>query len=87
MRSAERVPAPGILDVHFHPIAPSLPEAVQGSAETGMADSAHAAVEQPKSLSGGVDVDIHANAGIADSVPEDLKQPKKIARRRGMPAG
>lgn len=78
MRTGERLPAPAVVDVSVHASASSLPEALEKSADTGMANSVPAALEQPKSLSGDVDVDVHADAGMVDSVPAALGQPKAL---------
>ena len=72
------MPAPAVVDVSVHASASSLPEALEKFAGTEMAKSVPAALEQTKSLSGGVDVDVHADAGIVDSVPDVLEQPKKL---------
>jgi hypothetical protein len=72
------LPAPAVLDVSVHASTSSLPEALEKCADTGIVDSVPAAEEQPKCLSGGVDVDVHADAGIVDSVPEALEQPKNL---------
>jgi hypothetical protein len=78
MRSGERLPAPTAVDVSVHASASPLPEVSVRSAENGIAEEVPVVSEQPKSLSGGVDVDVHANAGIVDSVPEVLEQPKNL---------
>jgi hypothetical protein len=78
MRSGERLPAPTAVDVSVHASASPLPEVSVRSAENGIAEEAPVVLEQPKSLSGSVDVDVHANAGIVDSVPEVLEQPKNL---------
>jgi hypothetical protein len=65
MREGEHLPAPAAVDISVH-------------AQTGTVDSVlAAAVEQPKSMSGGVDIDLHTDART-DSVREALEQPKAI---------
>ena len=78
MRSGERLPAPAVVDVSVHASAPSLPEALEKSSDTGMANPVPEALEQPKSLSCDVDVEVHADAGMMDSVPATLGQPKAL---------
>ena len=80
MRSGERLPAPAVVDVSIHASASGLPEALEKSVDIGKANSVPAALERPKSLSGGVDVDVHANAGIVDSAPAASEQPKALPR-------
>jgi hypothetical protein len=76
-RRGECVPAPAVVDVSVHASASSLPEALEKFAGTEMAKSVPA-LEQTKSLSGGVDGDVHAVAGIVDSVAKVMEQPKKL---------
>lgn len=78
IRSGEQLPSPAVVDVSVHASTSSLPEPLERSADTGMANSVPAALEQPKPRSGDVDVDGHANAGIVDSVSGALEQLKDI---------
>jgi hypothetical protein len=43
-----------------------------------MANSVSAELEQPKSLSGDVDVDVHADTGVVDFAPAPLGQLKAL---------
>ncbi len=76
MRNGEKLPAPSIVDVSVHASESILPEAEESPLTP--VDSVPAVVEQSKSLCGGVDVDIHADTGKVDSVPEDFEQPKNL---------
>jgi hypothetical protein len=74
MRSGEQLPAPAVGDVSVHASVSSLREASEESADTEMTDSVPAPLEQPKSLSGEVDVDVE----ILNSAPEVFEQPMDI---------
>jgi hypothetical protein len=73
-RSGEQLPAPTFGDVSVHASVSTLPEASEESADTEMTDSVPAPLEQPKSLSGEVDVDVE----ILNSAPEVFEQPMDI---------
>jgi hypothetical protein len=79
MRSGERLPAPTAVDVSVHASASPLPEMSVRSAENGIAEEVSVVLEQPKSLSASVDVDVRADAGAVDSVAEEESWP--IAKR------
>ncbi|MGO9576252.1 MAG: hypothetical protein ACLPTQ_18220, partial [Terriglobales bacterium] len=78
MRGGERLPAPAVVDVSVHASASSLPEPLENSADIRIANSIPAELKPPTSPSDDVDVDDHADAGIGDSVPKTLGQPKPI---------
>ena len=58
------MPAPAALDVSVHLPASSLPGSLEKSADARIVDSIPPTVEELKSLFGGVDVDVHDDAGI-----------------------
>jgi len=77
-RRGENVPPPAVVDVSVHASASSLPEALEKSADSGIANSVPALLEQPKAMSGDVDADVHADTGVVDSKPAPLGLPKAV---------
>ena len=84
MRSGERLPAPTAVDVSVHASASPLPEVSVRSAENGIAEEVPVVLEQPKSLSGSVDVDVDAAATTRNSGfgSDALEQPKDLPGER-----
>ncbi len=78
MRGGEKMPAPAVVDVSVHASASSLPDCLEKFADNKTTNSATTSAAQPKSVSGEVEVDVHADAEIGDSVPKALEQPKAI---------
>jgi len=81
MRKGEKLPAPAVVDVSVHSSASSSPEALEKPADSEIANSVSAALEQPKAMSGDVDADVHADTGVVDSNPAPLGAAESAARQ------
>ena len=52
--------------------------ALEKPADSGIANSVPASLEQPKAMSPDVDADVHADTGVVDSNPAPLGPPKAL---------
>lgn len=75
MRDGQRLPAPSIVDVTVHAAESTLPEAEESPLTL---ENSVPVLDKPNSLSGDVDVDMQAETGEVDSLPEDFEQPKNM---------